>query len=206
VALCAAPFLFLPGLGVNRNVVKKKAAHKKSAHKKSAHKKAAHKKAAHKAEEVAARQATEQDNGGTEQQAGKETGKKKKVRPVPCIHRHTDVEFRREFPKVFEALVEKAKEGGTAETRLLLQIGRFGEPKAARRRRGKSLSEMLLDELKRRQDEREAAADNERAAEQMALTKEGSEGATSDGDGENKQVPTGDAVVGESIVAGSDAR
>ena len=145
------------------------------------------KKAAHKSEEVEAIQVTERDNDVTEQQAGSETGKKKKkARPVRCIHRHTDVEFRREFPEVFKALVGRAKEGGTAETRLLLQIGKFGDPKAAKARRGKSLSEMLLDELKRRQDEREAATDRKRAAEQMAQTNEtGSEGATSDGDAEN---------------------
>ena len=142
-------------------------------------------KAAHKSEEVEAIQITERDKDGTEQQAERETGKKK-ARPVRCIHRHTDVEFRREFPEVFKALVKKAKEGGTAETRLLLQIGKFGDPKAAKARRGKSLSEMLLDELKRRQDEREAATDRKRAAEQMAQTNEtGSEGATSDGDAEN---------------------
>lgn len=144
------------------------------------------KKAAHKTEEVEAKQVTERDNNGTEQQAGRQTGKKKKARPVRCIHRHTDVEFRREFPEVFKALVGKAKKGGTAETRLLLQIGKFGDPKAAKARRGKSLSEMLLDELKRRQDEREAAAERKRAAEQMAQTNEtGSEGATGDGDAEN---------------------
>jgi hypothetical protein len=143
------------------------------------------KKAAHKSEEVEAIQITERDKDGTEQQAERETGKKK-ARPVRCIHRHTDVEFRREFPEAFKALVKKAKEGGTAETRLLLQIGKFGDPKAAKARRGKSLSEMLLDELKRRQDEREAATDRKRAAEQMAQTNEtGSEGATSDGDAEN---------------------
>jgi cell division protein FtsN len=131
--------------------------------------------------------ATEQDSDGFDRTAEETAGKtKKKPKPVRCIHQHTDVEFRREFPKVFEALVEKAKEGGTAETRLLLQIGKFDDPKAARRRRGKSLSEMLMDELKRRQDEREAAADNKRVEEQMARTNEtGGEGATSDGDAEN---------------------
>jgi hypothetical protein len=159
--------LFLPGLGVNWDVVKKK-------------------KAAQKSEEVNAEQATEQDNEEKEQQAGRETGKKKKTRPVRCIHRHTDVEFRREFRDVFDALMKKAKKGSTAETRLLLQIGKFGDPKAAKRRRGKSLSEMLLDELKRRQDEREAMADSKPAAEQAAETNEtGGKGATSDGNAEN---------------------
>ncbi len=82
--------------------------------------------------------------------------------------------------------MEKAKAGGIAETRLLLQIGKFGDPKVAKRRGAKSLSEMLLDELKRRQDEREAAADGKRAEEQMVATNEtGGEGATSDSDAEN---------------------
>ncbi|HEX6495379.1 MAG TPA: hypothetical protein VF018_07850 [Acidobacteriaceae bacterium] len=89
-----------------------------------------------------------------------ETKKEKKKRPVACIQRYTDREFRREFPAVFEALMEKAKAAGTAEIRILLQIGKFGDPKVAKRRGVKSLSEMLMDELKRRQDEREAAAEN----------------------------------------------
>ena len=145
------------------------------------------KTAANKSETAEVRRAKEQDNGGIDQKAEAGAGKKaKKPRPVPCIHRHTDVEFRRELREVFEGLVRKAKKGGTAQTRLLLQIGKFGDPKAAKRRRGKSLSEMLLDELKRRQDEREAAADSKGTAEQMARTNEtGSEGATSDGDAEN---------------------
>ena len=109
--------------------------------------------------------------------------KEKKQRPVRCIQRHTDVEFRREFPKIFDGLAEKAKAGGTAQTRLLLEIGKFGDAKAAKRRGAKSLSEMLLDELKRRQDEREAAAESTKAEEQA--NEAGSEGATSDSDAEN---------------------
>jgi hypothetical protein len=143
--------------------------------------------AAHKCEEVEARRATGQDNDRKDPETVIQTRKKKKKRPVRCIHRYTDVEFRREFPEVFDALVKKAKEAGTAETRLLLQMGKFDDPKAAKRRGGKSLSEMLLDELKRRQDEREAAGDGKHGAKQMALTNEtGSEGTTSDGDAENK--------------------
>jgi hypothetical protein len=144
------------------------------------------KTAANKRKRAEARRTEEQDNSGIDQVTEAGAGKKaKKPRPVRCIHRHTDVEFRRIFPAVFDGLAEKAKGGGTAETRLLLQIGKFGDPKAAKRRRGKSLSEMLLEELKRRQDEREAAADSKRA-EPMADAKEtGSEGATSDGDAEN---------------------
>lgn len=144
------------------------------------------KTAAKKRGTAEAKRTEEQDNSGIDQAAEAGSGKKtKKPRPVRCIHRHTDVEFRRIFPAVFDGLAEKAKEGGTAETRLLLQIGKFGDPKAAKRRRGKSLSEMLLEELKRRQDEREAAADGKRA-EAMAGAKETDiEGATSDGDAEN---------------------
>lgn len=136
---------------------------------------------------------TAEDKEAVEQRAEKDgqaaqpvrpTSKKK--RPVPCIQRHTDVEFRREFPEVFDALVTKAKAGGTAETRLLLQIGKFGDPKAAKRRGAKSLSEMLMDELRQRQDEREAAADSAKAQGQSTEANEvSSEGATSEGDVEN---------------------
>jgi hypothetical protein len=145
------------------------------------------KTAVSKRKEAKGRQATEQKSDGLEQTAVKEAGsKEKKQRPVRCIQRHTDVEFRREFRGVCETLIEKAKGGGIQETRLLLQIGKFGDPKAAKRRGAKSLSEMLLDELKRRQDEREAAADGKRAEEQTVRADEtGGEGATSDGDAEN---------------------
>jgi predicted CopG family antitoxin len=112
--------------------------------------------------------------------------KKKKKRPVRCIQRHTDVEFRRQFRGVCKTLIKKAKAGGIQETRLLLKIGKFDDVKAAKRRGQKSLSEMLLDELKRRQDEREALADSTKAEEQIATgTKANSEGATGGSDAEN---------------------
>jgi hypothetical protein len=104
----------------------------------------------------------------------------KKKRPVRCIQRHTDVEFRREFREVFDGLVGKAKSGGTAQTRLLLEMGGFGNPKATKRHGAKSLSEMLLDELKRRQDEREATTDGvSRDADVAVKSEAGSGGATS---------------------------
>jgi hypothetical protein len=113
--------------------------------------------------------------------------KEKMKRPVRCIHQHTDVEFRREFREIFDGLAEKAKEGGTAQTRLLLQIGKFEDAKTAKRRGAKSLSAMLLDELKRRQDEREAAADSTKAeVRKTAAKEESSEGATGGSDAENK--------------------
>jgi hypothetical protein len=161
------------------------------------------KKAVHKgeapAEAVQKDPAVEKDNEITEQAGeakatalSKETESKrpkksKKERPVRCIQRHTDVEFRRAFRGVCKTLIEKAEDGGIQETRLLLQIGKFGDPKVARRRGAKSLSEILLDELKRRQDEREAAADGKRGEEQVVATNDtGDEGATSDCDAENR--------------------
>lgn len=103
----------------------------------------------------------------------------KKVRPVPCIQKHTDREFRREFPAVCRGLIKKAKAGSTAHTKLLLEIGKSGERKAAKRGGRKSLSEMLLDELKRRQDEREAAVDRARAEEQQTSARADNEDAAS---------------------------
>ena len=117
-----------------------------------------------------------------------ESGKRKKEKkkgPVRCIHRHTDVEFRREFRGVCKTLIERAKAGGIPETRLLLQIGKFGDPKVAKRRGAKSLSAMLLDELKRRQDEREAATDSAQAEARITQVEASSEGATSGSDAEN---------------------
>jgi hypothetical protein len=133
------------------------------------------------AEKNGAAEITAERNAATEETAAGKTGKEKKKRPVRCIQRHTDVEFRREFRDVCTGLIDKAKAGSTAQTRLLLQIGKFGDPKAAKRRGAKSLSEMLMDELKRRQDEREAAAGKAKAE----ANKASSEGATSGGDADN---------------------
>ena len=119
-----------------------------------------------------------------EESTSEKPKKEKKKRPVRCIQQHTDVEFRRQFRGVCKALIKKAKAGGIPETRLLLQIGKSGDAKAAKRRGAKSLSELLLDELKRRQDEREAAAESTKAKEQA--NEAGSEGATSDSNAENE--------------------
>jgi hypothetical protein len=165
------PFCFLSGLGVDWDVAKKKAVHKSEAPDEAQGKETVE-------------QAAEAISAAMPKESEPEKPKKeKKKRPVRCIHQHTDVEFRREFPKIFDGLAEKAKKGGTAQTRLLLQIGKFGDAKAARRRGAKSLSEMLLDELKRRQDEREAAAESTKAKEQA--NEASSEGATSGNDAEH---------------------
>lgn len=89
-----------------------------------------------------------------------------------------------------KGLIEKAAKGGVQQTRLLLDIGKFGEPKKAKRRGASSLSALLLDELKRRQDEREAASMSAAVecagtAPASAATDSASEGATS-GDAEKQ--------------------
>jgi hypothetical protein len=178
----ASPFSFLPGLGVDWDVTKKKAVHKCKG----------------PDESIQTELAATKGNAITEQTAEAEAvaaaipkeaevpKKKKKKRPVRCIQRHTDVEFRREFRDVCETLIEKSKAGGIQETRLLLKIGKFDDVKAAKRLGQKSLSEMLLDELKRRQDEREALADSAKAEERIATARNAnSEGATGGSDVEN---------------------
>ena len=90
---------------------------------------------------------------------------KKEKEPVACIHEHADKVLRQEFPDICDALVDKAKEGRILAVKLLLEIAKSSK---AKQQGGKSLSEMLMDELKRRQDEREAAADAAKAEEQVA--------------------------------------
>ena len=115
-----------------------------------------------------------------------EESKKENDEPVECIHEYTNAKFLERYPKICGKLLDKAEEGSLPEIRLLLKIGKFDDAKAAQQRDGKSLGEILLDELKRRQDEREAAAESAKAEAQMTLTNEAaSEGATSGGDAEN---------------------
>jgi hypothetical protein len=90
---------------------------------------------------------------------GKQKGKQKKVRPVRCIYRHADVELRRAFPEICKALIDKAaKTGSVQHFQALEKLG--GKAKAAKgQKQGPSLGELLMAELKRRQDEREQAMD-----------------------------------------------
>jgi hypothetical protein len=167
-------------LGVDWDVTKKKAVKQSEAPDEIAERKPAETKGNEITGQAAAATAT-----ATPKESRSLT-KEKKQRPVRCIQRYTDVEFRREFREVCEKLIEKSKGGGIQETRLLLQIGKFGDPKIAKRRGAKSLSAMLLDELKRRQDEREAAADSAKSEEQISAVNEASNGgATSGSDVEN---------------------
>jgi hypothetical protein len=165
------PFCFLSGLGVDWDVAKKKAVHKSEAPGEA------------QGNETAGQAAEAISVAMPEESKSEKPKKEKKKRPIRCIQRHTDVEFRRAFPKVCEKLIEKSETGSIPETRLLLQIGKFGDAKAAKRRGAKSLSEMLLDELKRRQDEREAAAESTKVKEQA--NEASSEGATSGNDAEH---------------------
>jgi hypothetical protein len=173
----------LPGLGVDWDVTKKKAVQKSEAPDEMAERKPAETKGNEITGQAAEAMATAMPK---EPKSERPKKKAKKKRPVRCIHRHTDVEFRREFRGVCKSLIKKARAGGIRETRLLLQIGKFGDPKIAKRRGAKSLSAMLLDELKRRQDEREAAVDGAKSEERISAVNEASnEGATSGSDVEN---------------------
>lgn len=95
---------------------------------------------------------------------------KKEEGPVEDIREYTDREFREAYPRICAALIAKAKEADVAKIRMLLEIiaGKHGDPEKTKQEDGKSLSELLMDELKRRQDEREAAADAAKAEEQVA--------------------------------------
>lgn len=92
---------------------------------------------------------------------------KKEKEPVACIHEHADLVLRREFPEICDALAEEAKKVNIPALKVLLDIAKSGGAKAEQQG-GKSLGELLMDELKRRQDEREAAADAAKAEEQIA--------------------------------------
>jgi hypothetical protein len=110
----------------------------------------------------------------------------KTSKPVDDIRKYTDKSFRQEYPEICAALMEKAKEGSISHIKMLLEImvGKYGDPETAKQRVGKSLSELLLDELKRRQDEREAAINAAKAEESTKANEAEGEGVKSGGDAE----------------------
>jgi hypothetical protein len=116
---------------------------------------------------------------------------KKKKEPIACIHEHADVELRREFPDIFKTLMKAFYEGSLPALKMLLEIraGKYGGPEQVEEQGGKSLGEMLMDELKRRQDEREAAVDAAKAVEQAANEAVGSNAV--DGDAVNEGAKSG---------------
>jgi hypothetical protein len=99
--------------------------------------------------------------------------KEDELGPVECIRGHTAEQFRKRYRKICRAAMEKAETGNLAELKALLYIiERLGDEETVKQRGGKSLSEMLLDELKRRQDEREAAGDAAGTEEQNTKANE----------------------------------
>jgi hypothetical protein len=91
-----------------------------------------------------------------------------RARAVRDIGQHADRELRRAFREICDALIERARGGGLAEIRLLLQMGQSrgpGREGAGGRPAGRSLGELLMDELKRRQDTREADEEQQTADE-----------------------------------------
>ena len=134
----------------------------------------------------------EKEQTAEEAVAGKTASsvEEKKMGPGEGIREYTDREFREAYPRICAALIAKAIDADVAKIKMLLEIifGKYGDPEQAKQQGGKSLSEMLMDELKRRQDEREAAADAAKAGEQVAdnasNSDAGNEGAKSGGEAE----------------------
>jgi hypothetical protein len=91
----------------------------------------------------------------TERQAEKTVEKPagKRQRPVPDIQKHADIETRRAFREICEALLRHAREGAIPHTKLLIKIGKLEEKPSGRKRAGKSLSAILMEELRRTQAE-----------------------------------------------------
>jgi hypothetical protein len=71
--------------------------------------------------------------------------------PVKDIRRHADEEVRKAFPEICRGLIEKAKGGGMGQTKLLIKISGLDEAPVGmkRKRRGKTLSALLMEELKK---------------------------------------------------------
>lgn len=80
----------------------------------------------------------------------------KRLRPIPDIQRHADIETRRAFPAICEALLKRARKGAIQHTKLLIHIGKLEEKPSRRKRADKSLSAMLMDELQRAKAEASA--------------------------------------------------
>lgn len=113
--------------------------------------------------------------------------KKEESEPVDDLRRHMFEDLRLRFRKICKKAMDKAEEGDLADLKALAYfVEKFGDQKAVKQQDGKTLGEMLLDELKRRQDEREAAADAAKKQEQMVQANEaGSEGAKRGGEAEH---------------------
>ena len=79
----------------------------------------------------------------------------KKSKPVRNIQKHVDKAVREAFSEICSGLIEKAKAGAMGQTKLLMKISGLDEsPQAGRKRRGKTLSSMLLAELEKAKKEK----------------------------------------------------
>ena len=79
----------------------------------------------------------------------KEKVTEKRKRPVPDIQKHADIETRRAFREICQGLLAHAREGAVSQTKLLIHIGKLGEKPSGRKRTGKSLTAILMEELQR---------------------------------------------------------
>jgi hypothetical protein len=77
----------------------------------------------------------------------------KRQRPVPDIQKHADIETRRAFREICQGLLRHARKGAIPHTKLLIKIGKLEEKPTGRKRAGKSLSAILMEELRRTQAE-----------------------------------------------------
>lgn len=140
--------------------------------------------------EAAAEAVGDENEEGADKTVAKEAAsgaEEKKNELVRDIREYTDEEFRQAYPDICAALIGKAKEGQIRHVRMLLEIiaGKHGDLATLKQRIGKTLGEMLLDELKRRQDEREAAIDAAEEEQRTQANDAVSEGAKSGGEAEH---------------------
>ena len=87
----------------------------------------------------------------------------KKLPPVRNIQTYADKETRKVFREICKAHLEQACKGAIPHTRLLIKIGKMDEKTISRRRTGKSLSAILMEELSRVKTEVAAATPTEQA-------------------------------------------
>ena len=117
------------------------------------------KKAAAQQEKLAAGEAATAEPARADE-AAKES--KKKERPVRCIHEHADVELRRAFPQICSKFLDEAgAKGSVPHAKVMLDVAKQAKRQTKQQKQEPSLSDLLMAELKRRQDEREAAADRQ---------------------------------------------
>lgn len=82
--------------------------------------------------------------------------KEKKPRPVRNIQKHADTEVRRAFPEICGGLIKKAKTGAIGQTKYLMKISGLEEnPQGGHKRRGPTLTAILMAELEKAKQEPE---------------------------------------------------